>query len=934
MANAPFPSFDFDTDALSSRLSGRLKWIVLAAILVALLFLLSIGKSAFTDWLWFKQLGFQGIFVKVILTKLSLFAVSAMVAMTIIGINLALVTKFSSGVINLPVAEQLTGLIKKGLTVVPVIATIGIAIVFSLLFSSQWELLLRFTNSVGFEVSDPMFNKDISFYIFDLPAYSFIQGWLVAVFVVGFIATSALSFAHYALRGVSFSLTPVIRNQLVVNAAIIVLLISIGHYISRYELVSSPGGLVFGATYVDVNIKKHTLLVLAVSGVLLSIFMLVVSFMDRLRLIVGGVAVWVVMILALGSLWPSVVQQITVNPNEFVKEKEFIERNIEFTRYGYGLKNIDQIFYETEGEITSELVSENRATTDNIRLWDYRPLTNVYKQIQLIRPYYDFKDADVDRYTINGDYRQVLLAAREVAPEKLDESAQTWTNRKLYYTHGIGIAMSPVTEFTTEGRPVFFAKDIPSDGQIPIGSQETPLEPDILVENPRIYYGENTEDYVIVDSNYKELDYQTGEGVLQKIHYDGEGGVEVGSLFRKLVYAWQMGDLNLLISGEIGSDSRIQYRRNIQERIQEVAPFLSLDGDPYIVADGGKLVWVQDAYTTSNNFPYSDPYVELVTEVSVKKYNYVRNSVKVVVGAYDGDMDFYLWERDPIAETYAKIFPALFTDRSSMPESLREHMRYPQGLFSMQASKYLRYHMDDPQHFYGNEDLWSLPQEKFGQGETLQVVEPYYVIMKLPGEEKEEFVLLTPYTPKDRPNMVGWLAARSDGENYGRLLAFNFPKDRQVDGPEQVEARIDNDQDISAWFTLRCAEGSTCIRGNLLVIPIGSSILYAEPVYIQAEGVSFPELKKVILATAEKVVMADSLDEALYELTGVIRTEPVEGHGKNETEHQSKNDKNNNEIIPSPFISDEILEHIDKIRNQLSTLEELLKESNESGKSE
>ena len=285
----------------------------------------------------------------------------------------------------------------------------------------------------------------------------------------------------------------------------------------------------------------------------------------------------------------------------------------------------------------------------------------------------------------------------------------------------------------------------------------------------------------------------------------------MGSFFRKLVYAWQMGDLNLLISGEIGLDSRIQYRRNIQERIQEVAPFLSLDGDPYIVADAGKLVWVQDAYTTSKNFPYSDPYVELVTEVSVKKYNYVRNSVKVVVGAYDGDIDFYLWERDPIAETYAKIFPALFTDRSSMPESLREHMRYPQGLFSMQASKYLRYHMDDPQHFYGNEDLWSLPQEKFGQGETLQVVEPYYVIMKLPGEEKEEFVLLTPYTPKDRPNMVGWLAARSDGENYGRLLAFNFPKDRQVDGPEQVEARIDNDQDISAWFTLRCAEGSTCI---------------------------------------------------------------------------------------------------------------------------
>ena len=928
MANGSFPPLDFNTDALSAGLSGRVKWIVLAAILIAVFVLLSLGKSIFADWLWFEHLGFQGIFVKVILTKVVLFAIAAVVTAIIFGLNLVFATKFASGVIHLPVADKLSDLIRKGLIVVPIIVTIGVSIVFALLFSSQWELLLKFTNSVGFNVTDPMFNKDISFYIFNLPVYSFIQGWLVAVFAVGLIATAALSFAHYALRGVSFSLTPILRNQLVINGAIIVLLIAAGHYISRFELVASSGGLVFGATFVDANVKQHALLFLAFSGVLLAIFMLITSFMGKIRFVLGGVVVWIVLILASGTLWPSIVQQITVNPNEFVKEKEFIERNIEFTRYGYGLHNIEQTFYETEGKITSDLVSENRTTTDNIRLWDYRPLTNVYRQIQLIRPYYEFKDADVDRYMINGEYRQVLLAAREVAPEKLDDSAQTWVNRKLYYTHGIGIAMSPVTEFTLEGRPVFFAKDIPSDGQIPIGNQEVSMQPDFMVQNPRIYYGENTEDYVIVDTNYEELDYQTGTGVLQKIHYGGEGGVEINSFIRKLIYAWDMGDLNILISGEIGPDSRIQYHRNIQDRIQTIAPFLSLDGDPYIVADGGILVWVQDAYTTSKNFPYSDPYAELVSEGSVKQLNYVRNSVKVVVGAYDGNMDFYLWEQDPIAETYAKIFPNLFTDRSAMADSLRKHMRYPQGLFSIQASKYLRYHMDDPQHFYGNEDLWSLPREKFGQSEILQVVEPYYVIMKLPGAAKEEFVLLTPYTPKDRPNMVGWLAARSDGENYGGLVAFNFPKDRQVDGPEQVEARIDNDQDISAWFTLRCSQGSTCIRGNLLVIPIGDSLLYAEPIYIQAEGVTFPELKKVILATSDKVVMADSLDQAFYELTGVTPAERHVDDKKDKIAPLGSETKPDGDNKGKQISSDEILEYIENIKIQLSTLEDLLKESN------
>ena len=563
---------------------------------------------------------------------------------------------------------------------------------------------------------------------------------------------------------------------------------------------------------------------------------------------------------------------------------------------------------------------------ENIRLWDYKPLTNVYKQIQLIRPYYDFKDADVDRYEINGEYRQVLLAAREVAPEKLKEEAQTWVNEKLFYTHGIGIAMSPATEFTAEGRPIFFAKDIPANGEIPVSYPGQEASPDIVVENPRIYYGENSKDYVIVNTNTGELDYQTGEGELIVTNYQGSGGVSIGSYFRKLIYAWQMRDINILISSQLNDDSRIQYRRAVEDRVSTVAPFLKLDKDPYIVAANGQLYWIQDAYTTSDKFPYSQPTDD---DKTLEHYNYIRNSIKVVVDAYTGEVSFYLWDTDdPIALTYQKMFPTLFSDIDSMPADLASHVRYPQGLFAVQAEKYIRYHMEDPQHFYGNEDLWAFPQEKFGQSEGLQPVEPYYVIMRLPGETKEEFVQLIPYTPDGRPNMVGWLAARSDAPEYGKLVAFNFPKDRQVDGPEQVEARIDNDQEISAWFTLRCTEGSTCIRGNLLVIPIGNSILYAEPIYIQAEGVSFPELKKVILSTADQVVMGDSLNDALYLLTGARESIPLKSADEGQKELSSPKVGKSDEDGKLDQIRDSIGNikiELDRIESLFQNLEEVIK---------
>ena len=926
MANPPFPPFDFDTSAIRGKFDGRLKWLALLLILVPVLFLSWLGRGIYTDYLWYSQLGYEDVFLTVLLTKVILFVVGFVFVFALLLANLFYVNKRTTGPIEAALPDDLIGVIRKLVLIGCIVVSAIVAVVLGSMIASQWEIFLRFSNAAEFGVTDPLYQNDLSFYVFELPIYSFLQGWILIAVALTIVATGALAFLNFTLRGTAFVLTTQLRNHLLVLGAIAVLIISAGYWIDRLELVRSDQGIVFGAAYADVFARQPAFLILCITGVLVAIIMLVGSFMGKMRLSLAPVGIWVILIIALGTIWPSVVQQFSVDPDEFVKEKKYIERNIEFTKLGFGLEAIDETFYQAEGEITPELIQENIPTVENIRLWDYKPLTNVYKQIQLIRPYYDFKDADVDRYYIDGEYRQVLLAAREVAPEKLKEEAQTWVNEKLFYTHGIGIAMSPATEFTPEGRPIFFAKDIPANGEIPVSSPKAGASPDIMVNNPRIYYGENSEGYVIVNTDTQELDYQTGEGDLIVTNYEGSGGVGVGSYFRKLLYAWQMRDINILISNQLNENSRIQYRRSVEDRVSTVAPFLKLDKDPYIVAGNGQLYWIQDAYTTSDKFPYSQPTDEADT---LEEYNYIRNSIKIVVDAYTGDLHFYLWDpTDPVALTYQKMFPTLFSSIESMPEGLYSHVRYPQGLFAVQAEKYIKYHMEDPQHFYGNEDLWAFPQEKFGQKEGLQPLEPYYVIMRLPGETKEEFVQLIPYTPDGRPNMVGWLAARSDASEYGKLVAFNFPKDRQVDGPEQVEARIDNDQEISAWFTLRCTEGSTCIRGNLLVIPIGNSILYAEPIYIQAEGVSFPELKKVILSTADKVVMGDSLNDALYLLTGAKDSIPAVSVDEREKDLSSPAMGETGEDDKLNQIKDSIKNlkaELDTIESLFQNLEEVIK---------
>jgi len=915
MSTGSLPPFDFEQILNNSPLKNKLKWIIPIVFLVVSFIVLSLLKTIYTDWIWFNSMGFQGVYRKVLVTKILLFIIGFFLTFILIGTTLFFANKNTKGNIRSTITVLLENLINKTVIAGTILVSLVLAIIMGVTVSSKWELFLRFTNAESFGLLDPLYKRDVSFFIFELPAYSFIQGWMLALLVFCLVLTLIMAFVNYSLRGVVFNFeNKLFRIQLALITAGIILVISAGLWIDRLELVLNSGGVVFGATYSDVAARQPALFILPILGIIAAFSILVIMITGRVKVALALIGGWVLLIVVLTNLFPLAIQKFSVDPNEFVKEEKYILRNMEFTREGFGLNNIEKTFYEAEADIDSQLISENIKTIQNIRLWDYRPLTDVYRQIQLIRPYYDFKEADVDRYTINGDYRQVLLAAREIAPEKLEDSAKTWVNEKLYYTHGIGIAMSPVTEFSGEGRPDFFAKDIPANGEIPISDPNSSGPPDITVTNPRIYYGENTVDYVLVNSNTDELDYQTGAGILAKTNYDGEGGVTLNSLIRKLAYTWQMGDINILISNELNPNTKIQYRRQIQERISEIAPFISLDEDPYIVADQGQLFWVQDAYTTSENMPYSDLVHD---DDSMGSYNYIRNSIKIVVDAFNGDVDFYLWdESDPIAVTYSRIFPDMFKDVVEMPDSLKEHMRFPQDLFSVQASKYIKYHMEEAELFYGNEDLWALPQEKFGQSETLQVVEPYYVIMRLPEEDVEEFVLLMPYTPNDRPNMVGWLAARSDGDNYGKLAAYNFPKDKQVYGPEQVEARIDNDQEISAWFTLRCSEGSTCIRGNLLVIPIGDSILYAEPIYIQAEGVSFPELKKVVLATKDNVVMGDSLEDALARLTGFESEIEIETEMKPEELEQS-----NDVSILDPK---KILDLLGNLKDDIKDLEILL----------
>ncbi len=852
-----FPEDTDDDKAPSGQpgwIGSRVFWILGGVLL--LFILLNIFKGIYTEWLWFDNLGYSSVYTTILKTKVLVFFVAAVTFGLLFLGNLLLATRLApkteAHFWPWGIVRQLRRIIKLNV----ILGTTVLSIMFGLVAQGNWQVLLRFFNAQPFGITDPVFQKEIGFYIFSLPFLQLLRGWILGALIVILLGSIAVYLLSYGVQRRRFDFARSVLAHIGVLGMAILGLFAWGYRLDIWELVFSTRGVVFGASYADMHAKLPAQWIL-LSVVLVCIGFLVVSILQRnFRWIVYAVGGWIVAAIIVGGIFPALIQRFQVEPDELDRERPYIEYNIEFTREAFALNRIEEQPFPAEDMPSPQDIAQNAVTIDNIRLWDPRPLKDTYNQIQSIRLYYDFNDVDVDRYIIDGEYRQVMLSARELSAEKLASEAQTWVNRKLQFTHGYGVVLSPVNEVTTQGLPVLLVKDIP-----PVG--------DFQIERPGIYFGEKTNDYVIVRTKTEEFDYPATGEENRYTYYEGNGGVGLGSFARRAFYAWQLGDLNILISGQLTPESRILYYRNIRERVNHLAPFLELDSDPYLVVMDGRLFWIQDAYTTSDRYPYSEPLGNGL--------NYIRNSVKVVIDAYDGDVTFYVTDPDDaLIQTYQAIFPELFVPAEQMPEFLRAHWRYPIDMFNIQASVYQSYHMRDAKVFYNKEDLWARPREVYAGNQ--QSMEPYYIIMRLPGEEVEEFLLMLPFTPVNKNNTISWLAARSDGENYGKLLVYNFPSGRLVYGPSQIENRIGQDTDITEQFALWGRGGSRVIRGNLLLIPLGDSIMYVEPVFLEAEAGGLPQLKRVIVVAGEQIAMELTLQESLTAIFGAaVPAEPEDG---------------------------------------------------------
>ena len=819
-------------------------FLILVAAL-SLFILINISKGFYTEWLWFSSLGYGSVYTTILKTKVLVFFSAAIIFCTLFLGNLVLATRLA------PKTEvhfwpwAIVRRLQKMLRWNVILGTALLSIIFGLVAQGNWEVILRFFNGQPFGITDPVFHREISFYVFSLPFLHLLRGWLLSALIVTLLGSAGVYLLSYTVQRLRFDFArPVLAH--VSGLAIAILgLFAWSYWLGIWELVFSERGVVFGASYADMHAKlpaQWTLL--AVVLICIGLF-LVFVWRRNFRWPLYGIGGWIVAAIIIGGIFPGLVQRFQVQPNELVRETPYIEYNIQFTREAFALNRIEEQPFPAEEAPTPQDIAQNEVTISNIRLWDPRPLKDTYTQLHSIRLYYDFNDVDVDRYTIDGEYLQVMLSARELSAEKLVEEAQTWVTRKLQFTHGYGIVLSPVNKVTAQGLPVLLVENIP-----PVGAFD--------IERPEIYFGEKTNDYVIVRTNTDEFDYPKGDENVYG-QYQGKGGVSLDGFIRRLVYAWQLGDLNILISGELNPESRVLYYRNIRERVNHLAPFLKLDGDPYVVVVDGRLFWIQDAYTTSDRYPYSEPLGGGL--------NYIRNSVKVVIDAYDGSTTFYITDpEDALIRTYQAIFPELFVPAEQMPESLRTHWRYPEDMFRIQAEVYKTYHMRDARVFYNREDLWAIPREVYAGSE--QLMEPYYIIMRLPDEKREEFLLMLPFTPANKNNAISWLAARCDGENYGKLLAYHFPKERVVKGPSQIENRIQQDTIITEQLALWGRGGSRVIRGNLLLIPLGKSMLYVEPVFLQAEAGGLPELKRVIVVAGEQIAMEPTLEESIAAIFG------------------------------------------------------------------
>ncbi|KQC04586.1 MAG: hypothetical protein APR53_09795 [Methanoculleus sp. SDB] len=832
---------------------------IAAIILVAALLSLTTIVRLLGDWFWFTAVGYESVFLTVLITSI----IIGLIAFTVFfGFS------YGNAVFAARTAARGRSMPKTRLTEVALIA--GIAGFFAALSAAgSWETILKFVHQTSFSTPDPIFSLDVGFYLFSLPFYSLLVSFFLGLFIFATLL-SALSFLLQAMKiRIREGRTPYFvvdaaeefdwmgfLKQFLPHLNILLFLIFAALaerlWLARFDLLFSPSGAVFGAGYTDVNVTLTVLTILTFVAFAIGIGFLVNEKFKRVDIIKYGILAFMGIAIA-GLIASGVMQALVVEPDESNLERPYLDYNIRNTLAAYGLDEARERIFPVNYSLTADDIRANNATVGNIRLWDWRPLKTTYEQLQLFRTYYTFNDVDVDRYMLDGMYKEVLISPREMDSRNLPVQAQTWVNRHLVYTHGYGAVMNPVDIVSAGGLPSFYLKDIP------------PTSDYIRLDEPRIYFGESTTDYAVIRTSTDELDYPAGERNIYTT-YEGTGGVALSDVIRKFVYASRFGSIELLVSGSLEPDSRILLHRSIKDRVRTIAPFMSYDPDPYIVIADNRLFWILDAYVTSDRYPYSEPVQ--VQSISARPLNYIRNSVKVVIDAYNGDVTYYVVEPgDPLTRTYRKMFPELFRDFDEMPGELREHIRYPQGIFEIQAFLYATYHMNDPRVFYNREDQWVFPDEVY-RG-SRQPMEPYYIIMKLPGEQTEEFILMLPFTPRGKENMIGWMAARSDPTHYGELIVYQFSKQELTYGPMQIEARIDQDTEISQDITLWSQSGSSVLRGNTLIIPIENSIIYVEPLYLEAtEKGTLPQLQRVIVAYNDRLTMQETLADALDVIFG------------------------------------------------------------------
>lgn len=847
-----------------NRRYGRL----LALITVLLIALFSVGSIAsfYTDWLWFGQLGFRDLFTTQLVTRAFVFVVTFLVAAAILLGNW-LVARRRAARATTPQQLQILQAAPIGLLIW--LAGLGLAVLFAGAAAGQWEQILLFINRVPFEVADPIFGRDVSFYVFQLPVYEFIQGWLVSIVFIallGLLPIYAAPFLPEVQRGAWQPLRAgPFRQHAMLLGGLFLLIWAAAYGLDIYRLLFSSRGVGYGASYTDLTAAIWGLRLELIFMFFTALALFLNAFREHLRLAVIAGGLWLFSALVVSGLLPGILQRYVVEPNELTLEAPYIDHNIEFTRRAFLLDEIESRPFGDVEDLSPQDLLENESILQNIRLWDYRPLLQTYQQLQALRPYYEFAEVDIDRYEIDGQQRQVMLAPREL--DKTELPAPSWVNRNLEFTHGYGLVMNPVNEVTPEGQPDFFIEDLPPVSRI-----------ELEVTRPEVYFGELTDDTVYVSSGREEFSYPSGDANVYS-SYAGTGGIVLDSFLKRLAFAIRQSDANVLLSNDINSTTRVQFNRQIQERIRTITPFLWLDADPYmVVTPEGRLVWIQDAYTVSNDYPYSTPIGVTVMSSTAgrdqttaglpapaRSVNYMRNAVKVVLDAYDGDVTYYLTdENDPIIQSYSQAFPGVFKPLDSMPEALRAHLRYPVDMFWVQARQYLTYHMLDTRVFYNKEDLWQIPTEIFEDAQ--QLIEPYYVTLALPGEDELEYLLIMPFVPATKNNMIAWMAARNDTEHYGELVVYELPKQELIFGPIQVEGRIDQDPAISAQFSLWDQRGSQVIRGNLLVLPINQSFLYVEPIYLLSETNALPELRRIITASESSIAMEETLDQSLLAL--------------------------------------------------------------------